>query len=324
MTTRRQVLLTGALGAIAPTVIAQARRPAKVGILGPRALADSFYAGPIVRRLAELGYREGAGMILEYRSADGIGERYPKQAQELIDLKCDVIIAVGVEIAARALRDARSTVPAVFLAVDYDPLERGIVKSLGRPEGNLTGVYVPQSALAAKRLEIMRELVPAARRFLVFVDRFSIDQIGAVRKAAEGAGMDLTVIEFKQPPYDFASAFEAGRKARVEALVGLASPVFAGARAEMAGLLMKHRLPSAGTGRAFAESGFLLSYGVNVSKATGRVAEIAAKILQGARPAEIPVEQADQFELVINAKTATAIGLKVPESVLARATRVVQ
>ena len=327
MTTRRQFVLAGALGALAgnaPAAFSQSRKPVKIGILGPRPLADSFYAGPVVRRLAELGYREGTGTTIEYRSSDGIAERYPKQTRELIELKCDVIVALGVEPAARALRDARASVPGIFFAVDFDPLERGIVRSLSRPEGNLTGVYVPQSALAGKRLEIMREVVPAARRFLVFVDDFSIDQVSGVRKAAQASGVELTVIEFKKQPYDLAAAFEAGRKAQAEALIGLASPVFAGTMPQIVELCMKYRLPSAGTGRAMAERGFLLSYGVNLAKTVGRVAELTDRILKGAKPADVPVEQADEFELVINTKVARALGMKIPESVLARATRIVQ
>lgn len=323
MTTRRQLLIAGALSAIAARVVAQTRKPVKIGILGPRSFADSGYAGPVVRRLGELGYRDGEGMTLEYRSSEGFAERYPRQARELIDLKCDIIIALGAEAAARALRDARTSVPGIFLALDYDPLEKKIVGSLSRPDGNITGVYVPQGALAAKRLEIMREVVPAARRFLVFVDDFSVDQVGTVRKAAQAAGVELTVIEFKKQPYDYAGAFEAGRKAQAQALIGLASPVFAGTRAQLADLCMKYRLPSVGTGRTVAEAGFLLSYGVNVAKTTDRVADLAVRLLKGAKPADIPVEQADEFELVINTKTAKALGTRIPESVMARATRII-
>ncbi len=156
-------------------------------MLSARPLDVSFYAGPIVRRLGELGYREGAGMILEFRSADGFADRYPKQARELIALKCDLIFVVGPELPVQTLRDAHSPVPVVFLAIDYDPLEKRVVTSLSRPDSNITGVYVPQGALAAKRLEIMREVVPTARRFLVLADVFSKDQLEAVRRTANAA-----------------------------------------------------------------------------------------------------------------------------------------
>ena len=320
---RRQFLLAGALGAVAPRAFAQARRPT-IGMLSARSLSESFYASGVVQRLAELGYRQGGGMVFEFRSADGNVERYPKLARELVDRQCDVIFAIGPVHTARALRDARSKAPVVFLAVDYDPLEKGIVTSLARPGGSITGVYIPQAELAAKRMQIMREVVPAARRFLVFVDVYSADQIGAVRKVAEAGGVELTVIEFAKPPYDYAGALEAGRRAQVEGLIGLASPVFAGNAAALSALLLKYRLPGAASSVPHVEAGFLISYGADVTKVPRRAAEIGDRILKGGKPAEIPVEQADEFELAVNANTARALGMKIPESVMARATRIVQ
>lgn len=320
---RRCFLIASALGAIAPAGAFAQTRPVKVGMLSPRPLAESVLTPNIVQRLAELGYREGVGMVLEYRSADGHADRFPKLARELIGLKCDVIFAVGPEHAAKALRDARSPTPVVFYANDYDPLEKGIVRSLSRPDGNMTGVYVPQNALVAKRFQIMGEAVPAARRFLVLSDAFTQDQLIAARKAADGMGLQLTVVEFAKPPYDFAAAFDTGRKARVEAFMVLTSPAFAMHAATWIALVDKHRLPGIGTA-VFGENGLLLGFGAHPTKGTRRAAELGARILKGAKPADIPVEQDDEFELVINAKTAKALGVKIPESVMARATRIVQ
>jgi putative tryptophan/tyrosine transport system substrate-binding protein len=320
---RRQFLIVGALGAITSGgAIAQAR-PVRVGLLTARPLAESLYTGPIVRRLADLGYREGAGMVLEYRATRGFADRYPKMARELIDLKCDLIFAVGPEVAVSVFRDARTSIPVVFLAVDFDPLETGIVKSLSRPEANITGVYIPQGELAAKRLDIMREVLPSARRFLVFSDEFARVQLAPLRRRAEASGMKLIVIEFSKQPYDFAGAFDTGRKEGAEALIGLASAVFAANLATVTALAAQHRLPSAGTSGAMADGGFMLSYGPDVSKITRRVAELGVRILKGAKPADIPVEQADEFVLVVNAKIAKALGVKIPESVMARATRII-
>jgi putative tryptophan/tyrosine transport system substrate-binding protein len=324
MTSRRQFLIASALSAIAADRAFAQARPVKVGMLVPRSIAESIYASGVVTRLGELGYRDGSGMVLEYRSANGFADRYPKLARELIDLKCEVIFAIGDQYPARALRDARSSVPVVFLAVDYDPLEIGIITSLARPDSNITGVYVPQNALVAKRLEIMREVVPAARRFLVFADIFSRDQISAVRRAAEATGVELTVVEFAKQPYDFAAAFEAGRKAEVGAFVTLASPVFTANRAVLSALLTQHALPSIGSALQHINAGFLLSFGAEDTKVARRVAEMGARVLKGAKPADIPVEQAAEFELAVNVKTARTLGVKIPESVLARATRIVQ
>jgi len=320
---RRQLLIGGTLAAIGFSRAAAQARRAKIGMLSARSHSESFYASGVVQRLAELGYGERAGIVFEFRSAESKVDQYPKLARELVEQKCDVIFAIGPVYTARALQDARSQAPVVFLAIDYDPLEKRIITSLGRPGGNITGVYIPQAELAAKRMQIMREVVPAARRFLVFVDVYSMDQIGAVRKAAEAARVELTVIEFSKPPYDYPGAFEAGRKARVEALIGLASPVFGANTAALSALLLKYRLPGATSVVPYVEAGFLISYGADVRKVSRRVAEMGARILNGAKPADIPVEQADEFELAVNARTARALGVKLPESVLARATRII-
>jgi len=324
MTTRRQFLKVGAIGTLAPAFAFAQSRPVKIGMLGPVPLARSVYSPGVVRRLAELGYRDGAEAVIEYRSSDGVVENYAKQARELIDLRCDLIIPVGTEPAVRALHDARAPMPVVFLAVDYDPLEKGVVASLRRPDRNTTGVYLPQNAMVAKRLEIMREVVPAARRYLVFSDLFTRDQLGAARKAASAAGLQLTVVEFSSHPYDFQAAFEAGRKAQVQAFMTLASPPFTAYRNALIPFLAKHRLPSISGSLQNVEAGYLLGFNVDVNKVTRRVAEMGVSILKGAKPEDIPVEQADEFELTINAKIARALGVKIPESVRARATRIVQ
>jgi ABC-type uncharacterized transport system substrate-binding protein len=316
---RRDVLLTSALGATVPFKVFAQSRPAKIGLLGSRPLAESVYAEGIVRGFADLGYRD-----IEFRSADGFADRYPKLARELIDLKCSVIVAYGPEQPARALQDARSPVPVVILAVDYDPVEKAIIANLRKPDRNTTGVYLPQNQMLAKRIEIMREILPAARRFLVLADIFSKDQVAAARSAAEAARVDLTLIEFATQPYDYPGAFDTARKKGAEALVTLSSPVFATDAAALSALALTHRVPSIGALVQQAETGFLLSFNADPAKATRRVAEIGVRILNGAKPEEIPVEQADEFELAVNARTAKALGVRIPESVLARATRIVQ
>lgn len=292
-------------------------------MLAPRPLAESFYTGLIVQRLRELGYREGSGMVLEYRATRAVPQRYPEMAHELVALKCDLIFAVGPDNGVIALRDARTSIPVVFLAIDFDPLQSGIVTSLGRPGSNITGVYVPQGELAAKRLDILREVLPSAKRFLIFSDEFTRDQLATLRRRADSTGAQLVIAEFSRQPYDYAAAFDTARKEKAEALVGLASAVFAADGAKIGALLAEARLPSAGTSAAMAERGFMLSYGPDNSKITRRVAEIAVRILKGAKPAEIPVEQADEFTLVVNGPVASKLGLRIPESVMARATRII-
>lgn len=308
------VLATGA-------VRAQVRQ-VRVGILHPLPRGpNAVTAMAILERMAELGYREGAAMKVEYRTG---GDDYPKAAKELIDAKCDVFFAIGPEAAVKALQVARAPAPIVFYAIDYDPVAKGIVSSLGRPDRNSTGIFVPQNALVAKRFELLRELLPDARNFLVLSDVHSRDQVAPARAAAEASGVRMTLIEFLNPPYDFAAAFATARKERADGMVVLNSPVFFARGKELAALQLEHRLPAVGGRLPWVEAGFVSGLAEDSVKATRRAAQMALRIIKGAKPADIPVEQADEFELAINAKTAKALGVKVPESVLARATKIVQ
>jgi putative ABC transport system substrate-binding protein len=320
---RRVFLLAGGLAALDWRMALAQARPARIGMLSARPLAQSPYAAGVKKRLEELGYLRQRGAVFEFRSADGDVARYPRLARELAEAKCDVIFAVGSAHAALALRDTGSRPAIVFVAVDYDPVERGVVSSLRYPGGSVTGVYIPQAELAVKRMQIMLEIAPGARRLLSFADLYCMEQASAVREAAKASGVQVTVIEFSKPPYDYSQAFDSGRKQAVQAYVGLASPVFASDADSLASLLVKYRLPGAGNSVGLAELGFLVSYGDDQAKVARRATDIADRVLKGAKPAGIPVEQADEFELAINAKTAAALGVKIPERVLARATKIV-
>ncbi|HSA89358.1 MAG TPA: ABC transporter substrate-binding protein [Burkholderiales bacterium] len=323
MTTRRQVVFGAALAAFCPGQGLAQTRPVKIGMLSARPLAESVYASRVVKRLQELGYLRQRGAGLEFRSAGGDVARYPKLARELIDAKCDLIFAIGPPQAVLALHDAGNRVPIVFIAANYDPVKRGVVSSLRSPGGNVTGVYIPQADLAVKRMQIMLEIMPGARRLLSFADLYCREQANAVREAAKASGVQVTVIEFSRLPYDYTQAFDSGRKQAVQAYVGLSSSVFASDAAALASLLVKYRLPGAGSAAQQAEAGLLVSYGIDSAKVSRRAADIADRILKGATPPGIPVEQADEFELAINARTARALEVKIPESVLARATRII-
>jgi putative ABC transport system substrate-binding protein len=321
MTSRRRFIELCVLGGAAPCAFAQAQR-VKVGILSPRPLATSFFTSAVVQRLSELGYRQGANMVLEYRSADDEAARFLPLARELVEARCDIVFAIGPEAAVMALRRARASMPVVFYANEYDPLAKGIVQSLARPEGNFTGVYVPQDALVAKRVELMRETIPSVRHFLTFSDGFTGNQLPVARKAVASVGARLTAVELTNQPYDFVGGFEVGRKAGADAFLMLSSPSFATHFASMLALIEKHRLPAVGN-LVFSERGLLLGYGPHPTKGSRRVAELGAKILEGTKPANLPVEQDDQFELVVNATAAKALDVTLPESVRVRAVRIV-
>ena len=319
---RRQFLLASALGA-APSSLLSQPKAARVGILLAR--HPSFYAPGVVARLTEVGYREGANLTLLQRSADGDAERFPSLARELVDANCDLIFAIGPEHPVRALQTVAARA-IVFLAADYDPIERGIVTNLRRPDRNTTGVYIPQGLLAAKRLEIMREILPTAKRFLVFSDIYSRDQLPQVRKAAEAASVELTVIDFPKLPYDFKVAFESARRAQAEAFIALTSPVFGTRAGELRDLLKEYRIPGAGWAAVpqIMNSGFIFGYGEEPTRTGRKVADVGVRVLKGAKPSEIPVEQVDEFELFVNAKAARDFGVKIPETVKARTTRIQQ
>jgi putative tryptophan/tyrosine transport system substrate-binding protein len=322
MTSRREFLFAGTVGALAPAHVLAQQKTVRVGVLSPRSLSESSYAPHLVRRLEELGFRPGSTMALEYRSTDGVVERFAPLARELIDRRCDIIFALGL-LPTQALRDARAQMPVVFLAIEGDPIRQGLVSNLRRPEGNFTGVYIPQEAMVGKRFEVLREVMPV-RRLLVLVDPAGKALVEIARRYAELAGIDLTIVQFSRPPYDFEGAFAQGLRAKVEAAMLLDSPRFSNDRVEISALLLKHRLPSTSYSVQHVQAGILMSFSANQSKAARRTAELGVQILRGAKAADIPVEQADEFELSINAKTARALGVKMPESVLARATRIVQ
>lgn len=292
-------------------------------VSGPVPFKETVYAAGVAQGFADFGYRDGSRMQLEYRSADGREDLYRRQARELVDLNCDLYIVLGAEAPVRILQELKPRAPIVFLAVDYDPLERKIVSDLRRPDRNTTGVYVPQNSLVAKRMEVLREALPAAKRVVVFADRFSSVQVPGAHQGARSARFEVSVVEFSQQPYDYAGQLDSARKSGADAFMTLASPVFARERQAISEILLRNRMPGIGTATVQAEAGYLLALGTLVPKVTRRLADVGVRLLKGARPADIPVEQADEFELTINAKTAKALGIRIPESVLARASRIV-
>jgi putative ABC transport system substrate-binding protein len=319
---RNALLALLSLGAVSPRFALPQPRTVRIGFLAPR--QRSVFLPAVLKRLAELGYVEGSNLVLEYRSADGVVARFPSLARDLIETKCDLIFAVGAEEAARALLEAKTEIPIVILAAGYDPVKTGIVSSLRRPGGNVTGMFIPLPAIAAKHVELMREIVPKAKRYFVLADVFTKDNLDRVREAAERLQLQIVVETFATPPYDLEPAFAKGRTAGSEALIVLDSATFFDHRRRIAQLAMKHRLPSVVNVHYFDEPGFLISYGVNFYKAFSRAGDIAVSIIKGAKPAEIPLEQPTEFELAINLNTANALGISVPRTMLARADRVIR
>ena len=318
MITRRKLII--ALGACAPQIAFGQTPSVRIGVLAAR--NPSIVFPQVLARLGELGYVEGKNLIVDYRSADGVAERFPQLARDLIRAKCDLIFAVGPLHAARALLDAKVDVPVVVLAVDYDPVKAGIVASLRRPGGNVTGISSLSSSLMPKRLELLREIVPKAKRILVLSDLFTIEQLESVRQAAVQLRVEIVVETFATLPYDLEAAFARGRKAGADALFVLSSPALTDRQTRIGELVRQYRLPVAGVGSLMEETGMLFRY--DAVKPYVRAGDMAVSILKGAKAGDIPMEQPKEFELVVNLKAAKALKISVPQSILLRANRVIE
>ena len=302
---------------------AAAQAPAKVpriGVLSASSPSDDPYLLEAFRQgLRELGYVEGQTIAIEYRFADGRAEKLPGLAAELIGLKSDVIVAAN-PAAAVAAKQATSTVPIVF-AVSGDPVAAGLVASLARPGGNVTGLASLGAELVGKQLELLREVVPKVSRVAVLKNSVNPGHSVTVRQAegaARALGLQLQILDARtQAEIEAAFAAMSGRHAG--GLLVLRDAVFRTQRAQIAALAARNRLPAVYGFREQAEAGGLVAYGASVPDMFRRAAAYVDKILKGARPADLPVEQPTKFELVINLKTAKALGLTIPPSLLQRA-----
>jgi putative ABC transport system substrate-binding protein len=235
-----------------------------------------------------------------------------------------VILPVGPEASLRAAKEATATIPIVVVAIDYDPIARGFVGSLARPGGNITGLFLRQPELTAKRIELLREAVPKLRRLIVFWDTFSVDQMAEADAAAHAAGLQIKRVEFREPPYKFEAPMKAAVRQQADALLGLASPIFFRQRADLAELAIKNRPPAIAPFHETAEAGVLMAYGASLPRMLRRAAEYIDRIVKGASPADLPMEQPTKFDLVVNLKTAKALGLTIPPSLLQRADQVIE
>jgi putative ABC transport system substrate-binding protein len=302
----------------------QAKTTSRIALFSTGQQRSAPFLVAFEQRLRELGYVEGQNVTIDFRTAEGKAERFPAIMEEFVSLKPDLIVAGGPEAVLQALRKATTTVPVVFVAIEFDPVARGHVASLARPGGNITGITLRQTELAAKRAELLRDALPSVRRVGVFWDSFSADQFKATESAIRGFGLESQSIEFRQPPYDFAGAFKLAERGRAQAVLCVVSPVLWRERGTINQLAARHRLPVVAAFGEEAQAGALLTYGASLSDMYRHAATHADKILKGGRPADIPLEQPTRFELVVNLKTANALGLTIPQSIMLRADQVIQ
>jgi putative tryptophan/tyrosine transport system substrate-binding protein len=318
------------LGLLAP-LVAEAQPARKIPRLcfltfdpgtaqSPSARFDGFFQG-----LRDLGYVHGQTITIDYLVAAGRSELFPELAAECVRLKADIIV-VSTTPAAHAAKNATRTIPIVMIALG-DPVGTGLVDSLARPGGNLTGMSQMTSGLAAKRLEVLKEAVPAISRVLVLsylVDPIAPLQVKALKEAAPSLGVTLLIRDIRTAD-DLPAAFDAGVREHAQGLLTTAESIFRLQRARVTELAARHRLPAVYPYAAFAkDSGGLMAYDVNDSDLHKRAATYVDRILKGAKPADRPVAQPTKFELVINLKTAKALGLTIPQSILVRADQVIQ
>jgi ABC-type uncharacterized transport system substrate-binding protein len=326
---RRRFLVTSLVSVIAAPLAAEGQQAGRVYRLGvlrqtvpeppnPRSTMISLTTG-----LRELGYVEGQNLAIEHRFAGGRIERLPELARELVQLKMDVIVAVAPN-AIRAARDATTTIPIVMYG-GADPIAAGIVASLARPGGNLTGVLIaPGHTLVGKKLELLQEVVPRAVRigFLSPDNSGAQGQVPEAQKAAASLNLKLVVAEVQDGNYD--RAFNTMVAERPSALFVANSPTFMRDRKRIIDLVAKHRLPAIYEWAEQVEDGGLMSYGSSQTWVSRGVAAYVDRIFKGAKPSDLPIEQPTRFELVINLKTARALGLTIPQSLLLRADQVIE
>ena len=274
--------------------------------------------------LRELGYTEGQNLVIEFRPTYGVLDRVSELARELIRLPVDVLV-VGGTVSTQLAKAETTTVPIVF-ALTGDPVGSGLVANLARPGGNATGMSTLQLELSAKQLELLKAIAPRIVRIAVLynpVTPLSAPILNGVRDTARALAVDLQFVEVRQPN-ELASALSALTRQRADALLVLSDPVFGSQLAQIAQVAARNRLPALYSRREFAEAGGLLSYGPSYEDNWRRAATYVDKILKGAKPAELPVQQPTRLELVLNRKTAKALGLTIPQSLLLRADEVIQ
>ena len=325
---RRREVITVLGGAVTWPVTARAQQPAKpvIGLLDPRspdAPADLLLA--FRQGLKETGYVDGENVAIEYRWAEYQNDRLPELAADLVRRKVTVIVADATS-AAFAAKVATTTIPIVFIASD-DPVRIGLVASIGRPGGNLTGINFFATEVTAKRLELLRELVPAAARIAVLLGPGGTGAAEATGREADAAaqtmGLQIQVLNANTIP-EIDAAFATFGRARPDALFVASSTLFNARRIQVAQWASYQRVPATYSGRQFVDAGGLMSYGASVTDAYRQTGIYTGRILKGAKPADLPVLQSTKLELVINHQTARMLGLEVPPTLLARADEVVE
>jgi len=324
----RRAFVAGSIAFLIAPLAAEAQPAGKVWRIGFLALIpgeDVTLMKPLRERLYELGYIEGRNLIFDYRSAEGRQQRLAELSSELVRARPDILISGAGTLAPLALKEVTTTIPIVFCSVG-DPVGAGLVGSLAHPGGNITGLTGQSAEIAAKRLQLLHELIPGSQHIAILMNPatpFAQLSLKETRTAADSARVRLAIFEVKTRD-ELANRFEAAIAAGAIGMIVFSDPLTYEARQQIADLAAKFHMPTMYGHRDHAEVGGLICYGASRREMYRRAAEYADKIFKGARPADLPVEQPTKFELVINLKTAKALGLTIPPSLLLRADQVIE
>ena len=311
------------LGVAATTTWAeQPNKVPVVGVLSVVAGPDDPTVEALRQGLREMGYVVGRDFRIETRTAQGDADRLPRLAEELVRLNVDVIVT-GTAISTRAAVQATSTIPIVAILPDHDPVAAGLIESFNRPGGNITGLTVRSTLLAGKRLELLKEILPGLSRVAVFWDPFVRTEVKELEIAAHSLGIQLQLVEVKAP-YDFDAAFRAAKRQKAGAVMMLSSPQVYIRRVQLGALALEHKLPADAPFRDLTEAGGLMSYSTDVMDGFHRAAYFIDRLLKGAKPGDLPIEQTATIKFVVNLKTAKALGITIPQSILVRADEVIR
>jgi putative ABC transport system substrate-binding protein len=327
MRRREFITLVGGTAATWPLSVRaqQADKIPRVAFLGPGRTTpaqDSYYKA-FFSQLEKHGFREGQNIVVEYRAIDDPRGVFVGAA-ELMRTQPDLIVATGPEVALQAVVGASSHTPVVMLAVNFDPIERGYVASLAQPGGNITGVVVRPIELARKQIDVLKQTFPDRARLAMLYDVQTADQFAAADQTARSLNLQVQPLKLEIPSYDFVGAFQAAADGKAQLMMVLSSTGFASRGQQLAELAIKHGLPTMFTFRHYVDVGGLMSYGVEFPSMWRRTADYFARILKGAKPTELPIEQAAKFEFVVNLKTAKALGITIPNGILLAADEVIE
>jgi putative tryptophan/tyrosine transport system substrate-binding protein len=326
---RRREFITFVGGATAWPLTAHAQQPgraARIGILGvaPENVLFATRYPVFLAELRKLGFTEGQNMIIEHRRMDEGASKAFAGAAELSRSNVDVMVAFGPELALKAAVAASQTVPIVMIALNFDPTAGGYVSDITRPERNITGVVSRAPELAAKQIGLLVEAFPDVKPIAALWEESSAEQFDAAQRAAQSMHFELHSHKVENLPFDFDAAFRAIAQDGSHMVLVLSGPTFGAQRAHIADLAIQHHLPTMFTFKHYVEAGGLMSYGIDTVPIFRRAASFVAKILRGAKPSDLPVEQPTNFEFTLNLKTAKAIGVSVPTSILLRADEVIE